>query len=233
MAKGEKNARNNCSHLDRSLASGFSQFVHHGRIYSYPLGYRSRNVSNSYHSRSTPINGHLNDHYTQESGPSAYNVAYDNHSLGIPPCIDDLNVDIQLYGTRTDGYNKGLENKHEGSENNPINNRGKTVLISTFKVKFEEIAGSRDMADRIDKSITKEFFKQIPLLKDQQNKILLVCAINYIRKGLTASFRLGDWTVRGGQLFSSIIFRHSTPDRSIYLIKRASELTPATCPFCL
>jgi hypothetical protein len=34
-------------------------------------------------------------------------------------------------------------------------------------VKFGKIAGSPDMADRIDKSITNEFFKQIPLLKDQ------------------------------------------------------------------
>jgi SpoVK/Ycf46/Vps4 family AAA+-type ATPase len=53
--------------------------------------------------------------------------------------------------------------------------------VVLFIDEFEEIAGSRDTADRIDKSITNEFLKQIPLFKSQQNKILLVCATNYIR----------------------------------------------------
>jgi transitional endoplasmic reticulum ATPase len=56
---------------------------------------------------------------------------------------------------------------------------------------FEEIAGSRDNADRIDKSITNEFLKQIPLLKSQAKKILLVCATNYIRQLDTAMLRPG------------------------------------------
>jgi SpoVK/Ycf46/Vps4 family AAA+-type ATPase len=56
---------------------------------------------------------------------------------------------------------------------------------------FEEIAGSRDNADRIDKSITNEFLKQIPLLKSQANRILLVCATNYIRQLDTAMLRPG------------------------------------------
>ena len=44
-----------------------------------------------------------------------------------------------------------------------------------FIDEFEEIAASRDNADRIDKSITNEFLKQVPLLKNQGNKILFVC----------------------------------------------------------
>ena len=67
-------------------------------------------------------------------------------------------------------------------------NLDKVVL---FIDEFEEIAGSRDRADRIDKSITNEFLKQIPLLKSQKNKILLVCATNYIRQLDTAMLRPG------------------------------------------
>jgi SpoVK/Ycf46/Vps4 family AAA+-type ATPase len=60
-----------------------------------------------------------------------------------------------------------------------------------FIDEFDEIAGSRDTADRIDKSITNEFLKQIPLLKHQDNKILLVCATNYIRQLDGAMLRPG------------------------------------------
>lgn len=60
-----------------------------------------------------------------------------------------------------------------------------------FIDEFEEIAASRDMATRIDKSITNEFLKQVPLLKNQGNKILLVCATNYIRQLDTALLRPG------------------------------------------
>lgn len=63
--------------------------------------------------------------------------------------------------------------------------------VVLFIDEFEEIAGSRDQADRIDKSITNEFLKQIPLLKNQQNKILLVCATNYIRQLDAAMLRPG------------------------------------------
>ncbi len=63
--------------------------------------------------------------------------------------------------------------------------------VILFIDEFEEIAGSRDKADRIDKSITNEFLKQIPLLKSQVNKILLVCATNYIRLLDTAILRPG------------------------------------------
>jgi len=60
-----------------------------------------------------------------------------------------------------------------------------------FIDEFEEIAASRDMATRIDKSITNEFLKQVPLLKNQGNKILLVCATNYIRQLDAALLRPG------------------------------------------
>ncbi len=60
-----------------------------------------------------------------------------------------------------------------------------------FIDEFEEIAGSRDEANRIDKSITNEFLKQVPLLKNQGNKVLLVCATNYIRQLDVALLRPG------------------------------------------
>ena len=60
-----------------------------------------------------------------------------------------------------------------------------------FIDEFEEIAGSRDEATRIDKSITNEFLKQVPLLKNQGNKVLFVCATNYIRQLDTALLRPG------------------------------------------
>ena len=60
-----------------------------------------------------------------------------------------------------------------------------------FIDEFEEIAGSRDEADRIDKSITNEFLKQVPLLKNRHNKVLFVCATNYIRQLDAAMLRPG------------------------------------------
>jgi transitional endoplasmic reticulum ATPase len=60
-----------------------------------------------------------------------------------------------------------------------------------FIDEFEEIAGSRDEASRVDKSITNEFLKQVPLLKNQGNKILLICATNYIRELDAALLRPG------------------------------------------
>lgn len=50
-----------------------------------------------------------------------------------------------------------------------------------FIDEFEEIAASRDMAAMVDKSVTNEFLKQVPILKSCGNKVLLVCATNYIR----------------------------------------------------
>ncbi len=60
-----------------------------------------------------------------------------------------------------------------------------------FIDEFEEIAASRDSGSRLDKSITNEFLKQVPLLKSQDNKILLVCATNYIRQLDAALLRPG------------------------------------------
>ncbi|WP_075354988.1 ATP-binding protein [Desulfovibrio sp. DV] len=60
-----------------------------------------------------------------------------------------------------------------------------------FIDEFEELAASRDEADRIDRSITNEFLKQVPLLKSQANKVLLVCATNYVRQLDTALLRPG------------------------------------------
>ena len=60
-----------------------------------------------------------------------------------------------------------------------------------FIDEFEEIAGSRDEASRLDKSITNEFLKQVPLLKNQGNHLLLICATNYIRELDAALLRPG------------------------------------------
>lgn len=60
-----------------------------------------------------------------------------------------------------------------------------------FIDEFEEIAASRDIATRVDKSITNEFLKQVPLLKNQGNRVLLVCATNYIRQLDAALLRPG------------------------------------------
>jgi SpoVK/Ycf46/Vps4 family AAA+-type ATPase len=60
-----------------------------------------------------------------------------------------------------------------------------------FIDEFEELAGQRDEATRVDKSITNEFLKQVPLLKSQGNHILLICATNYIRQLDTALLRPG------------------------------------------
>jgi len=63
--------------------------------------------------------------------------------------------------------------------------------VVMFIDEFEEIAGSRDQASRIDKSITNEFLKQVPLLKREERKNLLVCATNYIRQLDAALLRPG------------------------------------------
>ncbi len=60
-----------------------------------------------------------------------------------------------------------------------------------FIDEFEELAGNRDEASRLDKSITNEFLKQVPLLKSQGNHILLICATNYIRQLDAALLRPG------------------------------------------
>lgn len=59
-----------------------------------------------------------------------------------------------------------------------------------FIDEFEELAASRDNASRTDKSITNEFLKQIPLVREKEG-ILLICATNYIRELDAALLRPG------------------------------------------
>lgn len=85
-----------------------------------------------------------------------------------------------------DGVEKIGANLHNIMEK--ARNLEKAVI---FIDEFEEIASSRDIGSRVDKSITNEFLKQVPLLKNQGNKVLLVCATNYIRQLDSALLRPG------------------------------------------
>jgi SpoVK/Ycf46/Vps4 family AAA+-type ATPase len=60
-----------------------------------------------------------------------------------------------------------------------------------FIDEFEELAARRDNGDRLDKSITNEFLKQVPLFKNETNRSLLVCATNHIRQLDVALLRPG------------------------------------------
>ena len=60
-----------------------------------------------------------------------------------------------------------------------------------FIDEFEELGTSRDYGTRVDKSVTNEFLKQVPLLKRQGKKVLLICATNHIRSLDTALLRPG------------------------------------------
>ncbi len=107
-----------------------------------------------------------------------------------------------------------------------------------FIDEFEEIAASRDIGSRVDKSITNEFLKQVPLLKNQGNKVLLVCATNYIRQLDVALLRPGrfDCIIPVGGLDEDgrrTILEHylsklNTDDIDLNLIVRmTSRFTPA------
>ncbi len=63
--------------------------------------------------------------------------------------------------------------------------------VVLFIDEFEELAGNRDTANRVDRSITNEFLKQVPLIKSHARKVLLVCATNYIRQLDDALLRPG------------------------------------------
>jgi SpoVK/Ycf46/Vps4 family AAA+-type ATPase len=83
-------------------------------------------------------------------------------------------------------------NERVGANLRIIMEKARTLEESVIFIdEFEEIAGSRDEASRVDKSITNEFLKQVPLLKNQGNNILLICATNYIRQLDTALLRPG------------------------------------------
>lgn len=107
-----------------------------------------------------------------------------------------------------------------------------------FIDEFEEIAGSRDSASRVDKSITNELLKQVPLLKNQSNRILLVCATNYIRQLDAALLRPGrfDCIIPVGGLndderltiLNYYIARINAGDIDMqWLVESTSRFTPA------
>jgi len=70
-----------------------------------------------------------------------------------------------------------------------------------FIDEFEEIAGSRDEASAVDKSITNEFLKQVAAPQKQGNKVLFICATDYIRELDAALLRPGrfDCIIPGGR----------------------------------
>ena len=91
-----------------------------------------------------------------------------------------------------------------------VRNLDEVVL---FIDEFEEIAGSRDQASRIDKTITNEFLKQVPLLRKSEKRNLMVCATNYIRHLDPALLRPGrfDCIMPVGELDGEsrrMIFEH-------------------------
>jgi SpoVK/Ycf46/Vps4 family AAA+-type ATPase len=91
-----------------------------------------------------------------------------------------------------------------------VRNLDETVV---FIDEFDEIAGSRDQASLIEKSVTNEFLKQVPLLKKNENKVLLVCATNHIRQLDSALLRPGrfDCIIPVGELDEEgrkTIFKH-------------------------
>jgi hypothetical protein len=107
-----------------------------------------------------------------------------------------------------------------------------------FIDEFEEIAGSRDEASRIDKSITNELLKQVPLLKNKGNNVLLICATNYIRQLDSALLRPGrfDCIIPVGGLnederrtiLEHYVSRlHTGPVDLDRIIKITSRFTPA------
>lgn len=107
-----------------------------------------------------------------------------------------------------------------------------------FIDEFEEIAASRDIASRVDKSITNEFLKQVPLLKNHGNKVLLVCATNYIRQLDAALLRPGrfDCIIPVGGLDEDgrkAILEHYLADLDAddidlgLIVKMTSRFTPA------
>jgi SpoVK/Ycf46/Vps4 family AAA+-type ATPase len=107
-----------------------------------------------------------------------------------------------------------------------------------FIDEFEELGPCRDNADRLDKCITNEFLKQVPAFKNETNRLLLVCATNYIRRLDAALLRPGrfDCIIPVGGLstaerktileyyLSRINVAHIDLDR---LVDATSRFTPA------
>jgi SpoVK/Ycf46/Vps4 family AAA+-type ATPase len=91
-----------------------------------------------------------------------------------------------------------------------VHNLDETVV---FIDEFEEIAGSRNQASLVEKSVTNEFLKQVPLLKNTERKTLLLCATNHIRQLDPALLRPGrfDCIIPVGELDEegrNTIFKH-------------------------
>jgi len=89
--------------------------------------------------------------------------------------------------------------------------------VVIFIDEFEELAGRRDSGSRIDKSITNEFLKQVPLLKSRPRKNLMICATNFIGHLDHALLRPGrfDCIIPVGSLDESArrtIFQHYLKD---------------------
>ncbi len=110
--------------------------------------------------------------------------------------------------------------------------------VVIFIDEFEEIAASRDTASLVDKSITNEFLKQVPLLKNEGNKVLLMCATNYIRQLDNALLRPGrfDCIIPVGGLDEDgrkTILKHYLSKLNVgeidldRIVKMTSRFTPA------
>jgi SpoVK/Ycf46/Vps4 family AAA+-type ATPase len=117
-------------------------------------------------------------------------------------------IEVSPSDLMTDG-----EDRLGGNLKRLMEKAGNLDHVVIFIDEFEEIAGSRDSASRIDKSITNEFLKQVPLLKNHKRKNLLVCATNYIRHLDAALLRPGrfDCIIPVGGLDDSgrrTIFEH-------------------------
>ncbi len=110
--------------------------------------------------------------------------------------------------------------------------------VVIFIDEFEEIAASRDAATRIDKSITNEFLKQVPMLKNRGNRVLFICATNYIRELDAALLRPGrfDCVIPVGGLdedgrrtiLEQFLSKLNTDNVDLNLVvKMTSRFTPA------
>jgi transitional endoplasmic reticulum ATPase len=83
--------------------------------------------------------------------------------------------------------------------------------VVLFIDEFDEIAGSRDTADRCSSIKETRFCWCAPRITS--GNWMAPCSA---REDLTASFPLADWTGKAGRPFSSIICPSSTPDTSIW-----------------
>jgi len=107
-----------------------------------------------------------------------------------------------------------------------------------FIDEFEELAPCRDNADRLDKSITNEFLKQVPLFRNEASKVLLICATNYIRQLDPALLRPGrfDCIIPVGSLNADerrtildfyLSHLHTGPIDCERLVRDTARFTPA------